>query len=257
MEGHPAPLVGAGAEAPDEQGHSDDQREDDEQSPLEELHVRGGGHARRGHDDDHHRAHHDHARGMRQAQQGLHQHAGSHHLGDQVAEGHDQGADGPHELDALGIEFGIHGIGEGVLAQALHGFGHHEQGHHPAREVPDGIQESVIAAGGDHAADTQEGSRGKIVTREGDAVHAPVNLAPGGVVAAGGLGLGAVVEGEAEDEAHECKKDDDRHVTCPLRYRWRPFPLPSSRTSGCRPRRGRRRRRSGRTRTPPPGLGPR
>lgn len=78
--------------------------------------------------------------------------ASADYLRNQVAHGHDQGADRGHELNRLGVETDVKCVGEGVLIGLLERLGNHEQGYDPTGQVADGIQEPVVTQKGDHAA---------------------------------------------------------------------------------------------------------
>jgi len=131
---------------------------------------------------------------VRQSEQRFDQNTGANHLGNQVEDRYDQRADGGRKLDALAVEFGVKGVGERVFSQALHGFGHHKECHHPTGQITDGIQEPIVTDGGDHAADSQERGSGKIVTGKGDTVDGPVNLATSGKVIRSRLGAAGEVK---------------------------------------------------------------
>src|SRR5262249_36187991 len=121
----------------------------------------------------------------------------------------DERADGGGELDAAGVELGVEGVGEGVAAETLEGFGDDEQGDDPAGEVADGVEEAVVAVEGDHAADAEERCGGGGGAGEGNAVDEPVDAAAGSEESAGGAGLAAEVEAQPEGESNDQPEDGD------------------------------------------------
>ncbi len=202
-------LVRFGAQAANENADNNDGGEDQQQGALEELDVGGRGHAGGGDDDGDDHADDADADPVRQAEQRLNQNAGADHLRDQVEDRDDQGRDGGHQLDALGVELGVEGIGEGVLAEALHRFGDQEEGDHPAGQVADRVHPAVVAGRGDHAADAEERGGREVVAGEGDAVGEPVDVAAGGVVAFRRGGPAGQVERQAEDKKNKRNKEAD------------------------------------------------
>ena len=110
------------------------------------------------------------------------------------------------QLDALGVELGVEGVGKGVLAEALHRLGDQEEGDHPAGQIADGVEEAVVAGGGDHAGDAEEGGGGEVIAGKGDAVDEPMDAAAGGIVAGGGGGAPGQIERKAEDKNNEGNK---------------------------------------------------
>ncbi len=107
MEGNLTALIGLGRESTNAEGYRDHQSEDDQQGPLDELDVGGGGHPRRSddrYDDD---AHQDHADPVREAQEGLDEDSSPDHLGYQIEDGHDQRRDSRPQLETALVELRV------------------------------------------------------------------------------------------------------------------------------------------------------
>ena len=206
----PVPATTLHLQAPLQQQPHEDHAEQDQQRALQELHPRGRDHPRGHHDQDHHRTHQHHPHPVRQAQQGLHQHPGSHHLRNEVEQADRQRADPRRQLDPPRLKPRVESVGEGELPQPLHRLRDHEQCHHPARQVANRVQESVVAIEGDHPADPEERRRREVVTREGNPVHKPRNLPVSGEVALRRLGATAQVKTDRQRQPHEDREDAER-----------------------------------------------
>ena len=100
-------------------------------------------------------------------------------------------------------------VGKGEFAQPFDRLGNHKQSDDPARQVADGIEESVITVKGDHAANAQKGRGGQIIAGKGHAIDEPGNLAVRREVSLRRLGAAAQIKAQQQRGADKQEEDDD------------------------------------------------
>src|SRR5262249_24972755 len=130
------------------------------------------------------------------------------HLRNQVEDAHNESADRGRELDGPRAELAIESVREGVAAESLERLRDDEQGHDPAGEVSDRVEEPVVAEKGDHSADTEERRRRQVIAGKCDTVDEPWNVAARRVVPRGRSRPAAQVEAKAERDRDEESEDN-------------------------------------------------
>ena len=106
--------------------HDNRQRENDQETSLNKLHIRRGCHSRGGYDKNDDGPDQDDADPVREPQQRSHQSAGTHHLRNQIEYRHNESADGRSQFDRRRIEFGIEGVGKRIFAHPPQRLRHQE-----------------------------------------------------------------------------------------------------------------------------------
>ena len=195
------------AEHPD--GH--DERADDQQRRLDDLHVRGAAHAADEDVEDHQRADEGDDERPRAAvtadpeQQGD-QATGARHLGQQVEQRDRERRDRRRRAHRPLAHPEGQDVGHREPGRVAHQLGDQQQRHQPRDEEADRVQEAVVAVDGDGAGDAEERRRREVVAGDGQAVLLAGDGAAGGVVVGGALVVAAGAEGDGQRDEDEARR---------------------------------------------------